>query len=397
MKTILLTGLLLTTSLFASGDRGGNGGDAVVCPHSAMLLDTYEMSSRGFTLSLPGESTVEKVSVAVERLLKVDPYLGTKLQTYSKEIIDGLNGLNKLVRITTDNLVDIPDSLELTLPRGCTLEQMVIQQKPIYSTDPRYIISGRYFGLMDNTNKALTILHEAWYRISLDKEAKDSRFARFMNGVFASAEYANISKIEFLDMLREVTVNSGSFPVGTVFPIGLSVLGDAIGLNANLQRDGKGGLLFESQENIYSYVYTGVPKTAKFFRDLGLDVIFLDVHKLHISAQGEVSLPRVCVRARPFSKDSPASGIRRGSSAIEEVQGVCFSLTSEGEIKGMYSFPNVKSITSDGKMTKPKGSQYIKFHLTKEELVIDEILKNDCFKPLYDQRTLRWIYWSQCE
>ena len=50
--------------------------------------------------------------------------------------------------------------------------------------------------------QALTILHEAWYKLLIEEGAEDSRFARHMNVIFASKEKSKPNLLEYLDLLK---------------------------------------------------------------------------------------------------------------------------------------------------------------------------------------------------
>ena len=118
----------------------------------------------------------------------------------------GVGPINVL--FTEDVLSDVPDSMEVTIPRGCVKEQLVNQQLPVFPEDKRYTIAKSIWERMDTDQQALTVLHEAWYRLTLDEGANDSRWARYMNGLFAAQE-----KIAFKDYLAKLTLSEriGSF------------------------------------------------------------------------------------------------------------------------------------------------------------------------------------------
>jgi hypothetical protein len=107
-------------------------------------------------------------------------------------------------------LSDVDDSFELSIPAGCKKEQLVTQKAPVFPEDKRYTIAEAIWKNMDLDQRALTVLHESWYRTFIDESATDSRFARYMNGIFASHENLNINFAQYLEKL-ELAKKIGGF------------------------------------------------------------------------------------------------------------------------------------------------------------------------------------------
>lgn len=208
-KNLLVLGLLMLNISMnaAAGDRGGNGGDGILCGDQVVMLDYIEMEKRNFQLELPGNTIRKKVGTVIERVIKVDPYRATELSKYSAELLSDIEKREsndrdlKFIDFTSDVLSDVPDSLEISLPRGCTKHQLVTQQNPVFPEDKRYTIAEDLFDKMDIDQKALMVLHESWYRIFLNEGAKDSRFARYINGVFASKKH-QMNVLEYFELLN---------------------------------------------------------------------------------------------------------------------------------------------------------------------------------------------------
>ncbi|MGE3608196.1 MAG: hypothetical protein AB7I27_01315 [Bacteriovoracaceae bacterium] len=194
-------------TLAQTGDRVGNGGDAIVCPNRVVLLDYHEMEQRDQKLNLPGRSMRERVENALARIKKMDKARAALVESYALELLADLEkkeqGETSLPKVlfTKDILSDVDDSLELTIPAGCEKKQLVVQRAPVFPGDRRYTIAEDIWQKMDQEQRSLTILHEAWYRTFIDDGSKDSRLARYMNSVFASEEADKMSVYDYLEKL----------------------------------------------------------------------------------------------------------------------------------------------------------------------------------------------------
>ncbi|MFT6632435.1 MAG: hypothetical protein ACJAS4_002398 [Bacteriovoracaceae bacterium] len=209
-----------TRKEFRSGGAG-NGGDAIVCQEreiKAMLLDSYEARvKRGLTLDLSNKN-IEKqtwrsmVNVAVKRLERVDIHTASILYDYAMEMVNdfekfkmypGSRGKN--VYLGSDVNTRINDSEHISTPADCDPEplQMVIQIQPQFRLDLRYHFNKTLWDLLTLEDQAMTILHEAWYRIMIENGAITSTATRYMNGLIASKEFEEYTFSEYLQELKE--------------------------------------------------------------------------------------------------------------------------------------------------------------------------------------------------
>jgi hypothetical protein len=196
----------LALPTFAANDKGGNGGDAVVCPGKVILLDFHEMKRRNFILDLPGKTLGEKVESSLNRLSRLDPFSAGILRRFAKELVTGIevSGLGlpaPTLYFTDDELTDIPDSLEVSLPKDCVKEQLVIQQEPKFPEDPRYTISKKLWDQLDLDQRALTVLHESWYRLFILQGETNSVATRYMNGLFASGTATSLTLPRYIEIV----------------------------------------------------------------------------------------------------------------------------------------------------------------------------------------------------
>lgn len=207
-------------ALFRSGGAG-NGGDAIVCVDrkvKVMLLDSYEArDKRRLTLDLFNKNIEVQtwrsmVNVAVKRLERVDIHTASLLYDYSMEMVNdfekfqmypGSRGKN--VYLGDDVNTRVNDSEHISTPADCDPEpyQMVIQIQPKFKFDLRYHFNKTLWDQLTLEDQAMTILHEAWYRIMIENGATNSTATRYMNGLIASKEFENYSFTDYLQDLKE--------------------------------------------------------------------------------------------------------------------------------------------------------------------------------------------------
>lgn len=209
---------LITLSAFADSGGVGNGGDAVICPDSTTLLDSYEARKLGFKIDLHNpkikiQTRRSMVMVAVDRLFKKDKYTSKKLYEYSMELVADLEEYEafhkgedtfkgKVLYLSPDVVGEIDDSEHRTLPGNCEVRQLVSQINPTRRYENRYEMNKILWDKLSLVDQAMTILHEAWYRIMLEDGARDSRGARYMNALVASTRFEKDSFAHYLDDLR---------------------------------------------------------------------------------------------------------------------------------------------------------------------------------------------------
>ena len=218
-KTIYLFGVLIGLSVittpssqadlfFKSGDGGmvGNGGGTVVCRDANQkiirieTLDYYEAAMHpGLTLDIdkiPGDAKA-KVSALIERIRKKSEL---RYQLYTTWFNSFVSEQALLVGVEFST---VPDSGYISVPKGCKFEQAVIQRRPMFSKDPRYFINAELFTAMDDTQKAMLILHELVYREALAYGHTDSIRARYLNDLYASSQFADMDFKTYVETLKQ--------------------------------------------------------------------------------------------------------------------------------------------------------------------------------------------------
>jgi hypothetical protein len=206
MKSLLLLSFLLSTQLFASKEVG-NGGDAVVCRNNAgditsvELLDYYEARvMRGIEVNLGGTilSVEEKVDLALSRIKTRAP---KRFQRYQKLVNEFFEESKFISNI---HLVDISDSENVLLGKGCVVEQLAIQQEPIFEEDARYLINKDLWDLLSLDHQAGLVLHEIIYFEAIHQFSEpheNSKLVRYFNSFISSDVGANASNKVFYETI----------------------------------------------------------------------------------------------------------------------------------------------------------------------------------------------------
>ncbi|MEQ1876695.1 MAG: hypothetical protein ABL958_08615 [Bdellovibrionia bacterium] len=207
IRLVLITIFILTAISFSAraGHEVGNGGDVVVCraPNrnvtSIELLDYYEARTlRKIYYSLgPKELSVEeKLELGIKRLESLSFMTAAKFRGKAKDFEKNAVFLSGIV------LVDVPDSAHVAVPKGCGIEQIVVQKNPQFPEDKSYIVNKDLWDLLDTDNRAGLILHEVIYWDAKDSEHRNSIATRYFNSYLTADKFKNFSVRSYIDWLR---------------------------------------------------------------------------------------------------------------------------------------------------------------------------------------------------
>lgn len=188
-----------TNTLMTNGNGVGNGGDLVICNDSLELLDFVEARMKGEKLIL-SESIEYKAQVqkVISRLQALDEKL---FKQYSKvfSTID-----HRLKFIPNASFRDVPDSLEIALPKGCRIEQAAIQR---FEGKKNLInISQDLWSKMSSSTKAGLILHEIIYEHFILMGEKNSIKARAFNAFLNSEKATQFDRKRFVQYCRDMGI-----------------------------------------------------------------------------------------------------------------------------------------------------------------------------------------------
>lgn len=212
----LINQLALATMIalpaFAESTGGGNGGDVLICKNPAknMILDYFEGIDKGLYKSFgsPAFSVKENFDLWVANLAKVDyarskffREIGTDILQQIKDLESGKIQVAKFVNFTDSELIDIPDSQELIIPKNCQKQQLVIQTNA--TRGEKWLkIQKDLWTQLDNVQKAIIITHElVYYDFILANNAKDSRDARYFNQLVMADAFSGMSVCDYFKFL----------------------------------------------------------------------------------------------------------------------------------------------------------------------------------------------------
>ncbi len=204
---IIIGALISTLVTFpAKADKIGNGADAIQCVNNSntsfQLLDLYERDNLwNFTEDLTLRSYADRESILLSRieLLRVFDVCRANLyeswiNTFWAEslVIDGVT------------LTDIQDAGVIFMPQQCQLVQLVVQRRPLFIEDPRYIISGEVFDALTIEGQAAVILHEVIYREAIARGATTSIDTRALTAMLFSRRLSDLSVQQARDLLASL-------------------------------------------------------------------------------------------------------------------------------------------------------------------------------------------------
>ncbi len=187
MKILLLSLLAFSAQTFAGGgDRVGNGGDVVVCGDRVELLDLYEARVKGHKpLKLESDTHEEMLNEVIERRIhRLQPLRAKRFRDYGEEFF------KESIILPGIELSDVDDAGLAVIPRGCKLEQIVIQlsDADIPPGGHRYTISQDLWDQLDEFNKMALMLHEVIYREAILNRTGRSMIVRALVGQILRTE-----------------------------------------------------------------------------------------------------------------------------------------------------------------------------------------------------------------
>ena len=202
------------------GGLVGNGGGTVVCRDtkhqikSIELLDFYEARTlRDMKLDLdriPGDWKAKAQGVIARIQAKSEFHF----QLY-QAWLDRFESNRKLLEGVEFSTV--PDSGYIGVPKGCQFEQAALQRKPIFSGDARYYLNAELWTAMDETQRAGLVLHEIIYREALAYGQEDSIRSRYLTGLYASQDFADLKQINYWKVLEQAHFETTDVAAGDEF------------------------------------------------------------------------------------------------------------------------------------------------------------------------------------
>ncbi|WPU64177.1 hypothetical protein [Peredibacter starrii] len=203
--------MALTTSLFVhAGDRVGNGGDVIVCPNSrTVVLDIFQGSvDWGFEPIMREGSRTQIISETLKSFSAVDPVIASKLLDRALEMEKEIMSLeksplrrSKLVKFTTNNLINIADEGIAELPPGCEIVQAATQNQKPFPGEVKFTFQKNIWMSLDTDVQTSLILHEVVYEHMIAMGELSSRSTRYFNSALHANYLQNVKNYFEVSML----------------------------------------------------------------------------------------------------------------------------------------------------------------------------------------------------
>lgn len=198
--------LLLASLAYGTGGQLGNGADAIVCrsgfKFTAELLDIYEarvLLDKKWSPDFYSQNYAGEMELARRALGPLDE----KLKVKSARLREYLGSFqSEAVFVPNANMTDVDDALQVAIPAGCELVQLVIQIPNPLAGQKRYTVNQDVWDMMDDENHAATMLHEVIYRDQQILGHTDSRWTRYLNALLFSNEISKMSPQDVNALLR---------------------------------------------------------------------------------------------------------------------------------------------------------------------------------------------------
>lgn len=219
MKTIIVLIMLLSLNIHA-GNEKGNGGDAIVCRNSkgnivkSELLDYYEGRSyrqmaHTFEAQMSHREFFEKLAAKLIDF-DADRFTGFKEEALKllKSMEEYRSGAPQSLPgyvYSSGSLPDIADSAHLIMPKGCAVEQLVIQVAQAYPEDPKFIIQSEILESLSENDFRGIILHEVLYKHFITAFwVTDSVTTRYFHQVVTFDSLDSFNFMDYVQLLKEI-------------------------------------------------------------------------------------------------------------------------------------------------------------------------------------------------
>lgn len=190
----------LSTGVVMAGAESGNGGDALVCVSNGKtevtLYDYYEAVTFYEIPVQLGDLLRPPLEIAhdiIKRLESVDPARAERWHAEADRFMSQVQAFQGV-------LVDIPDSLAIGFPEGCSIEQIAVRN-PRAEHNPllkEFIIRMPLFDRMDNGQKAGVILHEIIFKDFVQRgKSLNSVNARNFHALLVGDRFREMTKGDY--------------------------------------------------------------------------------------------------------------------------------------------------------------------------------------------------------
>lgn len=190
-------------SFLKGGNEVGNGGKVMVCENANVktfeILDYFEARSlSGLTLTAhQSADPMVIVNSILSMLEKFDAARAIKYKHWAETFLSESSFLKQA------DLWQIGDTGPVLSINGCLLKQAVVQRKPEFTLQKRYLFNNEIWDALDSQNRAGLILHEIVYRDAIERGHIISAATRYFTGLIGSTAFSNLSLKEYENTLFE--------------------------------------------------------------------------------------------------------------------------------------------------------------------------------------------------
>lgn len=203
----LLMQILLSSLSFAGIRKVGNGGNSIICrdPHetnkitSAQLLDFYEGATlHAWHPTYTGNTLENILQEALSRLQRVSPRFANRLSIRLSHFNEEALFLDNVILTPTN------DSFHVAIPKGCSVEQTIIQKDQLLPGEKKYTISRDIWDRLPLIDQAGLMLHEVIYTEAIESAHTDSVATRYLNSYLSTDLFNQISPADFFELMKKL-------------------------------------------------------------------------------------------------------------------------------------------------------------------------------------------------
>ncbi len=187
------------------GYEVGNGGVIVVCEKSSGLpaidlLDFYRAKYKltqdyKFDFGTNSKTVDQKLAFALTRLRRLDQ---TRTDFYQREV----SRFSERAKFVDEvSLPDTRDYGDLPEIKGCHLEQLIIQNKPLLNGEVQFLINDKLWKQLDPDRQTAMIVHEIVYEDAIARGQKTSVNVQLLTALISSPILDTYDQLSYNQMM----------------------------------------------------------------------------------------------------------------------------------------------------------------------------------------------------
>jgi hypothetical protein len=271
----LLSLSICSVKLAVAGERGGNGGDGVVCPTETRVLDELEFDEKGLNyISDDRKPYRSQVSDVLYNLKQKMPDMASKIEVYAEELLADVDSLKKETRVLENyaykvalfgkaELLDVNDSEHESVPKNCVVKQLARHNTKTIGFEKKYTFDLNLFNQLSQKSIASIVLHESIFRFLIEnysdnnafyfeKKTYTSKNARHFHNLISSQELNTLSVSEFLNYLNQLKISYFKVNDDLVKFKNIDLSNRSIQISGSLSTERKEFLISDAERIIFS-------------------------------------------------------------------------------------------------------------------------------------------------